>query len=598
MTTRKADAPAFRPVSFPPVDLQIETHADGAIEITPAEPLELIASNVPEGLMQAARTWPDRIAMAERADDGSWSTRTYSEFAGDVCACTQWFLNQGAGAETPVLIVSGNSIAHATIRFAALCAGAPVVPVSENYTLLGAASDFDRLRHAHSLTHARFVFAEGQVHADAARACLPGVQIITGPTVADAADMTPLPELLGTLPTDDVETSIGALTPETHGAYMLTSGSTGKPKAVVQTHAMMIACVSQSWWAMKETGTWDRNMMEWLPWSHVSGLYVSIAASLVGGSFYIDDGRPLPGRFDATLNNIRDLELSTFTSVPVGYTMLVDALEKDDALRDHFFANMKVLMFGGAGLPQPIHDRLQALAVAAIGHRIIISSGYGATETTSGCMSIYFETDKVGIGLPLAGVRLKLVPYGDRYEVRFKGPFVMSHYLGRESQMQDAFDEDGYYRIGDTAMFNDPEEPAKGLQFAGRMSEDFKLSTGTWIKGGDLRAKVVQHLTPLVADALVCGEGHDRVGILAWPTADGTKASHADIRSRIEQMNLDAKGSSEAVRRFAFLTEPPALAAGEISDKGSINQSLAIRRRADTVRWLYQDPAPEGVLEF
>ncbi|KCZ54750.1 hypothetical protein HY29_13205 [Hyphomonas beringensis] len=598
LTESKAETVPFRDVAFPPVALDLETRDDGTILMSTEADLELIAPTVPQGLMKAAETWPDRVAMAERAPDGGWVRKTYKDFARDVRACAQWFLDQGASAETPLMIVSGNSISHAIVRFGALCAGIPVAPVSENYVLLGRDNDYARLRHAQSIVQARFVFAEREAHAVAARECLPDATIISRENVAGDAKLIPFGVLTGTPETDAVDQAIAALPPETHAAYMLTSGSTGMPKAVVQTHDMMIVCVSQSWWAMKDTGTWDREILEWLPWSHVSGFYVSVAALLVGGSYYVDDGRPLPGMFDKSLRNIRDLELTTFTSVPIGYAMLVEALEQDDALRDHFFAKMRVLLFGGAGLPQPIYDRLQALAVKSTGSRILITSGYGATETTSGCMSIYFETDRVGIGLPLPGVSLKLVPMQDRYELRMKGPCVMSQYLRREGLAEKSFDEDGYYCIGDAAAFNDPSDPAKGLQFAGRLSEDFKLSTGTWIKGGELRANVVKELAPYVADALVCGEGYDRIGILAWPTAQGLKASEEEIRERIEAYNAKAKGSSQRVRRFAFLEEPPVAAAGEVSDKGSINQALSIRRRADTVRWLYADPVPEGVQSF
>ena len=598
LTKSKPAKPAFRKVKFPAVDLDIETRADGTMLMSTKDELELIAPNVAVGLMASAQKWSDRIAMAERDSSGEWATKTYAEFVGDVRSCAQWLLDSGATAETPLMIVSGNSVAHATMRFAALFAGIPIAPVSENYALLGASTDFARMRHAANIVQPEFVFAEGSPHVAAARACLPNAQIVTCDPAAIEDGAVDFAELCAGQATHAVDEAIEKITPETHAAYMLTSGSTGMPKAVVQTHEMMMVCVSQSWWAMKDTGTWDRTILEWLPWSHVSGLYVSIASALVGGSYYVDEGRPMPGRFEATLRNIRDLELTTFTSVPVGYAMLVEELENDSDLRDHFFSKMRVLVFGGAGLPQPVHDRLQALAVEATGHRILISSGYGATETTSGCMFIYFETDQVGIGLPLSGVTLKLVPMGDRYELRMKGPCVMSGYLRQPDAAARSFDEEGYYSIGDAAEFADPNDPTRGLLFGGRLSEDFKLSTGTWVTGGSLRAALVRDLAPYVADALVCGEGYDRIGILAWPTPAGLSATQQDLVEAIERFNKSAKGSSERVCRFAFLSEPPDMGAGEVSDKGSINQALAIRRRKETVEWLYSDPVPSDVLSF
>jgi feruloyl-CoA synthase len=598
LTTSKPASPAFRKVPFPKVDLDVERRDDGSLLVSTRAELELIAPNVPVGLMRAAATWPDRVAMAERDANGVWLRKSYAEFVRDVRGCAQWLLDAGATSDTPLMIVSGNSIAHATMRFAALFAGIPIAPVSENYALLGTSNDYARLRHAAGIVRPGFVFAEGDLHVEAARACMPDAGIVSRKASDDEGVAAAFEDICTTPVTDAVDAAIDTIRPETHAAYMLTSGSTGMPKAVIQTHEMMMVCVSQSWWAMKDTGTWDRTILEWLPWSHVSGLYVSIAAALVGGSYHVDEGRPMPGRFEATLRNIRDLELTTFTSVPVGYAMLVEAMEQDEALRDHFFANMQVLVFGGAGLPQPIHDRLQALAVAATGHRILISSGYGATETTSGCMFIYFETDRVGIGLPLSGVTLKLVPMGDRYELRMKGPCVMQGYLRQPDAAAKSFDEEGFYSIGDAAELADPDDLTKGLLFGGRLSEDFKLSTGTWVTGGSLRANFVRDLAPYVADALVCGEGYDRIGILAWPSAEGLKASPEDLAAAISRHNASAKGSSEKVCRFAFLTDPPDMAAGEVSDKGSINQALAIRRRKETVEWLYSDPVPEGVLSF
>ena len=598
LTKSKPAKPAFRKVPFPAVDLDIETRADGTMLMSTKDELELIAPNVAVGLMASAENWPNRIAMAERDSSGDWVTKSYADFVDDIRSCAQWLLDSGATAETPLMIVSGNSIAHATMRFAALFSGIPIAPVSENYALLGSGNDFARLRHAAGIIKPGFVFAEGAAHVAAAQTCLPEAMIVTCDKSSVDQGATDFAELCALEATDSVDQAVSAIAPDTHAAYMLTSGSTGMPKAVVQTHEMMMVCVSQSWWAMKDTGTWDRTILEWLPWSHVSGLYVSIASALVGGSYHVDEGRPMPGRFEATLRNIRDLELTTFTSVPIGYAMLVEELEKDSELRDHFFSKMQVLVFGGAGLPQPVHDRLQALAVEATGHRILISSGYGATETTSGCMFIYFETDQVGIGLPLSGVTLKLVPMGDRYELRMKGPCVMSGYLRQPDVAAKSFDSEGFYSIGDAAEFADPDDPAKGLLFGGRLSEDFKLSTGTWVTGSSLRSALVRDLSPYVADALVCGEGYDRIGILAWPTPAGLAASREDLAEAIKRFNVSAKGSSEKICRFAFLSEPPDMGAGEVSDKGSINQALAIRRRKETVGWLYSDPVPDGVLSF
>jgi len=593
----KGQKPPFRDVTFPPVDLAIDKRPDGVIVMTPKAPLEFDTLTVIEGFQRGARISPDKTAMAERGKDGAWIKKSFRDLQRDVNAAAQWLLNSGGCAGAPVMLVSGNSIAHATIRYAALAIGAPIAPVSENYALLGAKAGFERLKYAIGLIKPKFIFAETSAFADAVRACAGDAKVITREPDSMPGAFS-YSSVLETKPSDDVAAASARINPDTPAAYMLTSGSTGQPKAVIHTNRMMRACVAQSWWAMKDTGAWDDMILEWLPWSHVSGLYVSIAAALVGGSYYIDGGRPLPGRFDQTLQNIRDLSLNYYTSVPAGYSMLADALEQDPALRDHFFKNMRLILFGGAALPQPLYDRLQALAVDAIGARVLITSGYGATETTSGCMSIYFPTETVGIGLPLPGLELKLLPHQDRYEVRMKGCHITPGYLGRNDFNEKMLDEEGFYRTGDTAQFIQPGSPECGLRFAGRLSDEFKLNTGTWVAGGALRVELLKALGPEVVEMLICGENRDRIGVLAWMSPRAGENALNIVRAKIEAFNADHKTSSTKVRRFGVLTAPPDPERGELSEKGSVNQALAISRRPAEVEALYADNPAEGILTF
>lgn len=597
MSQDAEQAPKFRNVKFPPVDLEIEKRPDGVLVMTPRASLEFDSPTVIEGFNAGAEISPEKIALAERGADGEWSTKTFQGLKSDVHSVAQWLLDNGGGPDTPVMFISGNSIAHATVRYGALAIGAPIAPVSENYALLGAKSGFEKLEYAISLIRPRFIFAETSAFADAVRACAGDAVVISAQpdAVPGAAAYV---EIINTKVSDDVVAASARIDPDAPAAFMLTSGSTGRPKAVIHTNRMMRACVAQSWWAMKDTGAWDNMILEWLPWSHVSGLYVSIAAALVGGSYYIDGGRPLPGRFDQTLENIRDLSLNYYTSVPAGYSMLADALEQDAALRDHFFKNMRLMLFGGAALPQPLYDRLQALAIASVGERILITSGYGATETTSGCMSIYFPTETVGIGLPLPGLSLKLLPHQGRFEVRMKGCHITPGYLGRDDFKETSLDDEGFYRTGDTAEFIDAHVPEHGLRFAGRLSEEFKLNTGTWVAGGALRVSLLKALGPEVMEMLICGENRDRIGILAWMSPRAGEGALEMVRRKIESYNQTNSTSSTRVRRFGILVTPPDSERGELSEKGSVNQALAIRRRTAEVDALYADPPPNGLLTF
>ncbi|MEL6364438.1 MAG: AMP-binding protein [Pseudomonadota bacterium] len=588
----------FRPVDFPPVDLEIETRADGTTVLTPRTPLEYAARSVPEGLARQAARVPDRAYLCERGPDGGWRRQSFAETAARAGATARRLAAMTIPAGRPVLIVSGNSIAHATVRYGAMAAGVPVCPVSANYALLG--GGYERLKHVVDLVRPALIFAETSAYADAARA------------VSDVPVLTRDPDAFGAGAEDYAEWTAGGDAADFAGlardinidapaAYMLTSGSTGKPKAVVQTQRMLTASLSQGWMALGRAAGWDDTLLEWLPWSHVSGAFSSMAAAIFGGTFYIDAGKPLPGLFDETVRNLREIPLRYFTNVPAGYAMLADALEADEALRETFFSKLRLMLYGGAGLPQSLYDRIQRLAVETVGARIFFTTGYGSTESTSGCMSIYFPTEEVGIGLPMPGLSAKLVPNADRFEVRLKGPNIMGGYLDAPEASAVAFDEEGFYKTGDTAVFRDADDPAKGLGFGGRLAEEFKLATGTWIAGGAVHAELRRVLEPYLLDLLVCGENQAEIGVLAWPKP-GRSADDADFRAavaeRIEAHNSANPQSSRRVGRLAFLAEPPDPNAHELSDKGSVNQALAKRRRAAEVEALYAEPAGAGVLTF
>jgi len=597
-----SEAP-FRPVDFPTVDLEIERRDDGVLILTPKLPLKVDVPNVPEGLARQAARIPDTPHLCERnPEDGDWRRASFAEVKRSADGLSQWLMDQGLAQGGTILIVSGNSIAHAVVRYGAMGAGVPVSPVSEAYALLGAKGDYQRLRHVIDTVKPTIAYGETAAHVSALRAVLPAeFPIISREPDEGGIDYA---AAAGTPVSDAVARSIAGLRDDTVAAYMLTSGSTGRSKAVIHTHGMIVANLSQGWQALGKAAGWDDVQLEWLPWSHVSGAFSSMAAVIFGGTYYIDEGKPVPGLFDATIRNLRDVELTYVTNVPAGYAMLVDALERDRALAETFFRKLRLVLYGGAGLPQPVYDRFQKLAVDTTGHKIMLTTGYGATETTSGTMSIYFESDLVGIGLPMPGLFVKMVPIGDRYELRLKGPMITPGYLGEPERTIEMFDEESFYRTGDTARFHDPDMPEKGLAFAGRLAEEFKLMTGTWVSGGNMRMELLKYLSPLIGDLLICGENRAYIGVLAWPNEAGLRSVAADtdvpiadlladkgvqaaVRENLNAYNAATSGSSNRVARFAFLLDQPDAEAHEISDKGTINQALAKHNRPAAIEALY-----------
>jgi feruloyl-CoA synthase len=401
--------------------------------------------------------------------------------------------------------------------------------------------------------------------------------------------------------------------PDAHAVYMLTSGSTGMPKAVVQTQRMLSTNMHQAFQTLGEAAGWNDVMLDWLPWSHVSGAFNLLAAAVFGGTLYIDDGKPAPGLFEETIRNLREIAVPYFCNVPAGFAVLVDVLESDELLRKRFFSKLRMILYGGAGLPQPILNRLQTMAINETGFRIFMTSGYGATETASGCMAISWDTDKVGIGLPMPGLETKLVPQGDRYEVRLRGDNVMPGYLDNEEGTAKAFDDEGFYRTGDAARFHDEDDVNQGLYFAGRLAEEFKLGTGTWVYAGQVRAKLIEALAPAIGDLLLCGIGRDHLAVLGVPNLAGLReiagepgAELADltgnmkvrefIDTSLQAYNAENSASSKRIRRFAFMREAPNAARHEISDKGTLNQLIASENRAEEIDELYAPSPGQHVL--
>ena len=482
-----SDNAQFRPVAFPPAEMRVDRRTDGTLIVEPVAPLAPFVPNLPKLLVEQAAARPDQPYLLQRdVANSDWVASTYADTLRDAMAVAQWLLRQKIADGRSMLILSGNSILHAVFKYGAMAAQLPVCPVSINYSLMG--GDYGRLKHVVGLLKPAIVFAEDTERFRAALETVDfgGATVVTAKPSQLACAATSIADVLGTAAGPAVSASIDSIDPDAPSVYMLTSGSTSLPKAVIQTQRMIGANLAQGRQVLGETAGWDDVMLDWLPWNHVSGAFTKMGVMISGGTLYIDAGRPIPGEFDTTIRNLKDVPVRFFVNVPAGYAMLADALEKDAELRSRFFSKLQLALYGGAGLPQALYDRFQQLAIDTTGEKVFFTTGYGATETSSGCMAIYFHTEEVGIGLPMPGLTLKMVPVDERYELRMKGPMITRGYVG--DTPAELFDDEGYLKIGDCAEFIVPGDISGGLRFAGRLAEEFKLANGTWVSGGALRA--------------------------------------------------------------------------------------------------------------
>ncbi|MES2339806.1 MAG: AMP-binding protein [Pseudomonadota bacterium] len=590
-----ADLPPFREAKLMPVDLDVDRREDGSILIRSRVPIGDFDPNLPQALADSAARQGDKPALAwrEKGREG-WATLSYRDLKHRIDAATQWLLDR-APAGRPLLLIADNTPAFTVMTFAGWAAGLPVCPVSSAYGALG--GDFGRLAHVVAKVKPGIVVAEDTARLGPALATLDfgDSTLATGDPGMAPKPAVALADLYAATPTDAVAAAIARIDGDDIAAYMLTSGSTGLPKMVAISFANLGANSIQCRQMVGEAAGWHDAMLDWLPWHHAAGAFVMRTTLTEGGTLYIDDGKPAPGLFAESIRNLREVPVRFFNNVPLGYGMLVEALESDAVLRRTFFSQLKVMLYGGAGLSQPVYDRLQACAIAETGHRIMLTSGYGSTETVSAFMAIHFETDKVGIGLPAPGAEVKLVPAGDRYEVRAKGPNVTRGYLDEPDKTAEAFDDEGYYRTGDMAVFHDPDRPEAGLAFAGRAAEEFKLSSGAWVYGGSIRDQLLKALAPNVRDIVLCDENRPYLTLMLWTAGD---AGRAEIEAGLRAYNAGQHGGSSRIARALILDEPPSANAHEMSDKGTINRRAVIERRCAEVERLYADAPDSDIIDL
>ena len=610
--------PAFRPLPQKTPDVTM-TRKGEAIYISANQAPGPRPKSIPHALDERAGMHPDRAFLRERdPQTDEWVTLTYGEAKRITDSLAQAFLDLGAGPDAPVMLVSGNSIRAAMVILAAQKIGAPAAPISVPYSTMS--TDFDKLKHCFHTVKPAVVFAEQLAPFRKALAALPAgaFKIVSAAPEGDNAVLA-YDALSATAPTAAVTAARDALTDASIGKYLFTSGSTGMPKPVPQTQGAMCSLISgQEGLRENERDPEydpDRidNFLDWLPWNHISGSNVNFNGALWNGStFWIDGGKPTPALFHETIRNIREASPSVFGTAPIALGMLAEAMEQDDTLLKAFFKNMRSVGYGGATLSDDLYDRLQALSIKATGRRIPIVTMYGATET-QGITVVHWEVERVGlIGLPLPGTTLKLVPNGEKLEVRVKGPTVMPGYHNDPKKNAEVFDEEGFYCLGDAVKFVDESDANKGLVFDGRVGEDFKLSSGTWVSVGTLRPDFVAACSPLIFDAVICGQDKDFATALVWPSpataeqyikaagdpAKGFAALVGDLARKASIFNASEQGSSRRIKRLMVMTEAPSIDAGEITDKGYVNQRLVISRRANLVQALYAEPLAPGVIQL
>jgi feruloyl-CoA synthase len=579
----------------PPASATIETRADGTLRVTCGHALDAPVPVI-DVLVQRAAIAGDAPFLVERDAQGVWQRTSYASFERRSAAIACGLARMGAGPGTRIALLSENSVAHALVVFAAMRIGATAAPLSPAWSLH---DDLTLLRSVAPRVAPTVLFAESGVRfARALDAIATDERAIV---TADGTRGRSLAALEAAGGADPAATA--ALLAErrpvargdTPAKLFFTSGSTGAPKGVLTTHAMLAAGMAM-YGQLAERFDPPQVILDWLPWHHVYGGNVQLHHTLfAGGTLWIDGGRPVAGRFAQTLANLRDVSPTLYGSVPVAFTMLADALEADADLRTRFFANLRGLRYGGGSLAQATCERIQRLAIATVGHPIPFSSGWGMTET-SGCgIGCWWDVDRTGIiGLPFPGVTLKLVPLDDaRHELRIRGPQVFDGYVDADvdADARDTFDDEGFFRTGDATVWDDPSQPLAGLRFAGRLAEQFKLDSGTFVQSGAVRLALLEALAPLVREAVIAAPDRPYLGALVWPnaTADAPATLHAAIAERLAAYNALAGGSSRRIERAVLVDTPLAMAAGEVTDKGSVNQRRVLERRAALVAALYAD---------
>ena len=600
-------APRYRPLSLGgSLEADFVRRPDGTTVVVSREPLAPYPERVTDRLIEWATRDPDRILVAKRIDGGDWRRVSYGEALRSARAIAQALLDRGLSPERPVAILSDNDIDHLLLALGAMLAGVPYAPVSPAYSLVS--QDYGKLRHILGMLTPGLVFASGPQYGKAIAAVVAdNTAVVLGKGELDGRGVTPFAELLATRPSAAVDAAHGRVGPDTIAKFLFTSGSTKLPKGVINTQRMLCANQQMIRQCFRQLAEEPPVLVDWLPWNHTFGGNHNVGLVLYnGGTLYIDEGKPTPALIGETLRNLREIAPTIYFNVPKGFEEIANALESDVALRKTFFSRVRMFFFSGAGLAQPVWDKLDRLAEQECGERIRMLTGLGMTETApfAICANAH-EVKSAHIGLPAPGVELKLVPSGDKQEVRYRGPNVTPGYWRAPEQTAEHFDVEGFYCSGDAAKPMDPDRPELGFMFDGRIAEDFKLSTGTFVSVGPLRAKIIAAGDPIVQDVVIAGIDRDDIGILLFPRLDacralaglppnasphlvlGDAAVREFLQRLVDHLWESGTGSATRVARALVLAEAPSIDRGEITDKGSINQRAVLTHRAADVERLY-----------
>ena len=621
-------------LEFAPPLLDLDVRADGTKILRSPQNLEAYPDHLGLWLRRWATERPGGLFLAERLPKGDdtprtdWREITWAQALASAEALGQGLLELGASSDKALMILSGNSVDHALLMLGAHLAAVPVAPVSPAYSLLS--KDHAKLRYVAGKVKPALIFVDRLAPFIPALKALDlrDVTVVIGDGDLEALktlDSRPSSALgldqLSRVPGEALLRAEASVGPDSVAKYLFTSGSTDVPKGVLNTHRMLCSnqqMIAQVW---PFVGRTPPVLLDWLPWNHTFGGNHNFNLVLAhGGSLYIDGGKPAPGLVEVTVENLRQVAPTLYFNVPAGFAQLLPFLERDKELRTSFFRRLQMIFYAGAALPQDLWHRLEVQSEAARGDKVTMVSAWGSTETSPAATTVHFPIDRAGvIGLPLPGVEIKMVPAGSKQELRVRGPHVFPSYLDEPELTSAAFDDEGFYKIGDAGRLADPDKPSQGLVFDGRVAEDFKLQSGTWVSSGRLRVEALAAAQPVLQDAVVAGHDRSWVGLLAWPNLAAcralleqegfTGAADLDIeriivaepiverlRRGLRVHNEQAGGSSRRIQRVLLMIEPASIDAGEITDKGYINQRATLERRASLVDQLYSEPPGEPVI--
>jgi feruloyl-CoA synthase len=578
-----------------------EQRADGGWLLRSLDPLREYPVRYTEYLARWANARPGTIVLAQRNAEGEWRKLTYAAAYERVQRIAGALLERGLSAERPLMILSGNSIEHALLAWAAMHIGVPVAPISPAYSLID--PEVTRVKHAVTLLTPGLVYAEDATAFDraVAQAVPQGTEIVALKGQFTSRDHTRFETLIGEA-NAAVEQAHRAVSADTIAKFLFTSGSTRLPKAVINTHRMLTSNQQMHTQCYPFLRDEPPVLVDWLPWHHTAGGSANMGTVLSnGGTMYIDGGKPTETGMSQTVANLREISSTVYYTVPRGLEMLVEEMRRDASLRERFFSRLRLIFPAGAALPRPVQDAVEEMSLQVTGHKVPMTMGLGMTETAPFAISAHLPDWQAGvIGLPAPGVEVKLAPVGDKLEIRYRGPSITPGYWRQPELTREAFDSEGYFCSGDAATFLQSDAPEQGLRFNGRIAEDFKLSSGTWVNVGAMRAAALAAGAPHLHDVVLTGHDRDELGMLVFLSATARQLSDTQVqewlRGLLEQLAARAGGSSQRIVRALILEQPPSIAAGEITDKGSINQRAVLQSRRAAVEKLYSSVRDERVV--